>query len=118
MQNDFLYLVPMLEAGWFKQNEDYPKCSEVLVMTKNRRLFMLRKQVKVQMDRAHIHRVQDVAQELRNAGMDIQDEIIPLGHFRGVADTDKIEHLKSVPGVAVVDVIGDEGQEEKDDYSV
>ena len=67
---------------------------------------------------AYSARFDEVAKGLRDAGMTVEDEIAPLGHFRGVADEDKIEHLKKIPGVAVVDVTGDEGEEEKDDYSI
>jgi hypothetical protein len=79
---------------------------------------MARKKVTVQADRAYLGRFKEVARGLAEAGMTVQDEIAPLGHFRGVADADKIEHLKAVPGVALVDVTGDEGEEERDDYSI
>lgn len=79
---------------------------------------MRRKMIKVQADSAYLDRFAEVAQGLKEAGMTVQDEIEPLGHFRGVADADKIEHLKAVPGVAVVHVMGEEGDEEKDDYTI
>lgn len=79
---------------------------------------MARKKVTVQAERAYADRFDEVAQGLRDAGMTVQDEIAPLGHFSGVADEDKIEHLRKIPGVAAVDVTGDEGEEEKDDYSI
>jgi hypothetical protein len=79
---------------------------------------MGRKIIKVQADSAYMDRFAEVAQRLKEAGMIVQDEIAPLGHFRGVADADKIEHLKAVPGVAAVHIMGEEGDEEKDDYSI
>jgi len=79
---------------------------------------MGRKRVRVQADHAYIDRIAEIAQGLKQAGMTVQDEIASLGHFRGVADTDKIERLKAVPGVALVDVTGDESEEERDDYSI
>jgi len=79
---------------------------------------MPRKQVKVQADSSYIDRVDEVAEKLKEAGMTVQDEYPLLGHFRGLADADKVESLKEVPGVAVVSVIGDEGDEEKDDFSI
>lgn len=79
---------------------------------------MVRKKVKVQADRTYMDRFDEVAKGLKDAGMTVQDEIGVLGHFSGVADADAIESLKSVPGVATVDVTGDEGTEDSDDYSI
>jgi hypothetical protein len=79
---------------------------------------MKRKLVSVQADHTYIDRVEEVAQGLREAGMAVRDQIPPLGHFRGVADADKVERLKGVPGVAVVEVTGDEGDAEQDEYSI
>jgi hypothetical protein len=66
----------------------------------------------------YIDHVDKVGQQLRNAGMTIQQEIQAIGHFKGIADEDKIEQLKLIPGVASVKVIGEEGEQEPDDYSI
>jgi hypothetical protein len=79
---------------------------------------MGRKQISVQADRAYVGRFQDVAKALRDAGMTVQDELASLGHFRGVVDNEKVEELKMVPGVAAVEVLGDEGEQERDEYSI
>lgn len=79
---------------------------------------MARKKIKVQADHAYMDRFEEVAQSLKEAGMTMQDEITPLGHFRGLADTDNIERLKALPGVKRVDVTGEEGEEERDEYSI
>jgi|GEM_PF-2838331 hypothetical protein len=80
--------------------------------------FMTRKKVRVQADRAYLDRFDEVANGLKEAGMTVQDQIDILGHFSGVADADAIENLKAVPGVAAVDVTGDEGTPDSDDYSI
>lgn len=79
---------------------------------------MARKKVTVQADRSYVDHFDQVSQGLKDAGMTVQDEVGVLGYFSGVADEDAIEDLKSVPGVASVDVTGDEGTEDTDDYSI
>jgi len=79
---------------------------------------MVRKIVRVQADHSYSNRFDEVAKGLKDAGLTVQDEISVLGHFSGVADADAIEKIKAVPGVASVDVAGDEGAEEVDDYSI
>ena len=79
---------------------------------------MTRKKIKVQADRAYVDRFDEVAKGLKDAGMTVQDEIGILGHFTGVADAEALDSLKAVPGVASVDVTGDEGTEDSDDYSI
>lgn len=79
---------------------------------------MGRKRISVQADRAYTDRFQEIARALEEAGMTVQDELAALGHFRGVVDKDRVENLKAVPGVAAVEVLGDEGEQERDDYSI
>lgn len=79
---------------------------------------MSRKKVKVQADLAHADKGEMMAQKLKDAGMVIEDEYLLLGHFRGVVESNDIDRLKHIPGVAFVDVIGDEGAEERNDYSI
>ena len=77
-----------------------------------------KKKVKVQADHAYGDSFDEVARNLKDAGLTIQDELPFLGHFRGVASAEDIDKLKNVPGVAAIEVIGDEGDEEQDDYSI
>ena len=79
---------------------------------------MVRKKVSVQADSSYVDRFDEVARQLREAGMAIHDEIAVLGHFSGVADLQTIEKLKALPGVADVKVTGDEGSEDDDEYSI
>ena len=79
---------------------------------------MGRKRISVQADRTYTDRFQEVARALEGAGMTVESELAALGHFRGVVDKERIEHLKAVPGVAVVEVLGEEGEPERDDYSI
>jgi hypothetical protein len=79
---------------------------------------MGRKQIRVQADHTYMDRFQDVAEALKDAGMTVQEELASLGNFRGVVDKDRIEQIKAVPGVAAVEVLGDEGEPERDDYSI
>jgi len=79
---------------------------------------MFRKKIKVQAESTYIDRIDEVVQGLKRAGMVVQDQFTLLGHFRGVADIDKIEQLKMVPGVTSVKIIGNEDEEERDDYSI
>jgi len=79
---------------------------------------MSKKQISVQIHYTHIDHVDEVGQLLKNAGMTILQEIPAIGHFKGIADEDKMEQLKKIPGVASVKVIGDEGEQEQDDYSI
>lgn len=79
---------------------------------------MTRKKVRVQADHTYVDRFDQVSKGLKDAGMTVQDEVGVLGYFTGLADEDAIESLKSVPGVASVDVTGDEGTPDADDYSI
>jgi hypothetical protein len=79
---------------------------------------MARKQIKVQADRSYGDRVEQLARELEEAGMTIEQRLMMLGHFRGTAEANQVEHLRAVPGVAAVTVLGDEGDEPRDEYSV
>ena len=79
---------------------------------------MRRKQIKVQADHSHMDRVEEIAEGLKEAGMIVQDEYPLIGHFRGLADADKVEQLKAIPGVAAVSIIGDEGDKHKDEFSI
>jgi len=79
---------------------------------------MARMKIKVQADHTYSDRFEEVARSLKEAGMTVQDEITPLGHFRGLADANRIERLKALPGVAQVSVVGEEGEEEHDEYSI
>ncbi|HEV2852233.1 MAG TPA: hypothetical protein VHC97_05455 [Thermoanaerobaculia bacterium] len=79
---------------------------------------MARKKIKVQADHSYMDRFEEVAQGLKEAGMTVQDEITLLGHFRGLADAGDIERLKALPGVKSVEVTGEEGEEEQDEYSI
>jgi len=79
---------------------------------------MARKQIKVQADRSYGDRVEEVARGLEEAGMTIEQRLMLLGHFRGTAEADEVERLRAVPGVAAVTVLGDEGEEPRDEYSV
>ena len=79
---------------------------------------MSRKRIKVQTDRSYVDRVDEVAEGLKDAGMTVVDEFPLLGHFQGLSDADKVERLRAIPGVASVTIIGDERDEEKDDYSI
>ncbi len=79
---------------------------------------MVQIKVSVQADSSYVDRFDEVARQLRDAGMTIHDEIAVLGHFSGVADQETIEKLKVVPGVADVKVTGDEGSEDDDEYSI
>lgn len=79
---------------------------------------MARKQIKVQADRSYGDRVEEVARGLEEAGMNIEQRLMMLGHFRGTADAEQVEGLRAVPGVAAVTVLGDEGDEPQDDYSI
>jgi hypothetical protein len=103
----------MLEKVWSKQIE------QTEVWWPNRQVEgMVRKKVSVQADRAYVNRFDEVVNGLKEAGMTVQDEITVLGHFNGIAEAETIETLKAVPGVAVVNVIGDEGTEDSDEYSI
>lgn len=79
---------------------------------------MARKKIKVQAAHTYADRFEEVAQSLKEAGMTVQEEITPLGHFQGLADAGDIERLKALPGIASVNVIGEEGEEERDEYSI
>jgi uncharacterized protein YnzC (UPF0291/DUF896 family) len=79
---------------------------------------MARKQITVQTHHTYIERVDELARQLKEAGMIVQEEIKGLGHFRGTAEAGNIETLKKLPGVASVKVIGEEGEQEPDDYSI
>lgn len=79
---------------------------------------MARKKIRVQADHTYLDRFDEVAKGVKDAGMTVQDEISVLGYLSGVADADAIESLKAVPGVAAVDVTGDEGTDDPDDYSI
>lgn len=79
---------------------------------------MVRKQIKVQADHSYGNRVEEVARCLEEAGMTIEQRLMMLGHFRGTADAEQVDRLRAVPGVAAVTVLGDEGDEPQDDYSV
>lgn len=79
---------------------------------------MARKKIRVQADHTYLDRFDEVAKGVKDAGMTVQDEISVLGYLSGVADADAIESLKAVPGVAAVDVTGDEGTGDADDYSI
>lgn len=79
---------------------------------------MAKKQVSVQTHYTYIERVDEVAKNLQDAGMTVQQEIKPIGHFRGTVDEAYIGHLETLPGVAAVTVIGDEGEPENNDYSI
>ena len=79
---------------------------------------MTRKKIRVQADRTYVDRFDEVSKGLKDAGMTVQDEVGVLGYFTGIADAEAIESLKAVPGVASVDVTGDEGTEDPDDYSI
>lgn len=79
---------------------------------------MERKKIKVQADHKFKDSFEEVSQNLQKAGMTVQDSLIMLGHFRGIAKIEDIENLKKVPGVASVDIVGNLDDKEKDDYSV
>jgi hypothetical protein len=74
---------------------------------------MAQKRVKIQLRYDFVDRVEEVAQQLRDAGFTIQDQIPSIGHFSGVADEGVLEHLKSLPSVASVNPMDD-----ADDYSI
>lgn len=79
---------------------------------------MARKQIKVQADHSFGDRFEEVARSLEAAGMNIEQQLLMLGHFRGTAEEEQVEHLRTVPGVAAVTVLGDEGHEPQDEFSI
>ncbi|HEX8138514.1 MAG TPA: hypothetical protein VF544_13180 [Pyrinomonadaceae bacterium] len=79
---------------------------------------MARKQIKVQADRSYCDRFEEVARGLEEAGMTIEQRLMMLGHFRGTAEAEQVERLRAVPGVVAVTVLGDEGDEPRDEYSI
>ena len=79
---------------------------------------MARKQIKVQADRSYGDRVEEVERGLEEAGMTIEQRLMMLGHFRGTAEAEQVERLRAIPGVASVTVLGDEGEEPRDEYTI
>ena len=79
---------------------------------------MARKQIKVQADHSYGDRVEEVERGLEEAGMNIEQRLMLLGHFRGTADEEQVERLRAVPGVASVTVLGYEGDEPRYEYSI
>jgi hypothetical protein len=81
-------------------------------------MMMSKKQITVQTHATYMDRIDEVAKQIKNAGMTVQDELLSIGHFAGVADAATIAQLKKIPGVASVKVIGDEGSTQPDEYTI
>jgi hypothetical protein len=79
----------------------------------------VKKEIKVQANAESLDRLDKIFDDLTDSGMDIQQKLPMLGHFRGLIDQERVDALRQkMDGIATVDVIGDEGTEEPKDFRI
>jgi hypothetical protein len=59
--------------------------------------------VNVSVDQSKLDRFADVVAEIRRAGMKVEQELDAIGVVTGSIDSDKIDQLRKVAGVAAVE---------------
>lgn len=65
---------------------------------------MSKVQVTVSVDDAHLEQIDQVAEQLKAAGLDVEQTMSTLGIVTGSVDSDKMSDLSEVTGVDSVEV--------------
>ncbi len=64
---------------------------------------MSRVNLSVSVDDEHVHRFSEVLEGVKNAGMDVEQEMEGIGVMSGSIDSEKVDSLRKVEGVSHVE---------------